>query len=81
MSRLKKARAATKKMDDSFFGEGSNLTISDLPCIKDKVTKVKKTFNYRSSSIEKIEKIAKEQKVSVGDILSDLIDKAMSQES
>ena len=53
MSRLKKARAATKKMDDSFFGEGSNLTITELPCIKDKVKKVKKTFNYRSSSIEK----------------------------
>lgn len=75
--RLKKAREVTAKLDDSFFGKGTGLTIDNLPCIKDKVEKVKKTYNYRQDSIEKIEKIAKSKKVPVGDILSDLIDKVV----
>lgn len=77
MSRLEKARKETKNLDDSFFGEGSGLKLEDLPCIKDKVIKVKKTYNYRQDAIEKVEKISKEKNVPVGDILSDLIDKVV----
>ncbi len=73
--RLEKARKETKELPDDFFGEGTELKLVDLPCIKNKFEKVKKTYNYRKSSIEAIENIAKKNKVSVGDIISDLIDK------
>ena len=50
----------------------------DLPCIKDKKIKIKKTYNYRESVILKVEKLAKENEVSVGDLISDILDKFIS---
>lgn len=75
--RLEKARKETNKLPDSFFGKGTNLSIDDLPSVSGKVEKLKKTFNFRKDSIEALERIAKEKKVSVGEILSDLIDKVI----
>lgn len=75
--RLEKARKKTSALSDSFFGEGTGLKLEDLPCISNKEEKLKKTYNFRKDSIEALEKIAKDKKVPVGDILSDLIDKVI----
>lgn len=76
-NRLKKGRQETTELPDSFFGKGTGLTIDDLPSVITKEIKVKKTYNFRKTSIEMLEKIAKDKKVAVGDILSDLIDKVV----
>lgn len=52
--------------------------LKDLPCIKDKEIKIKKTYNYRESAILKIEKLAKEYEVPVGDLISDILDQFIS---
>jgi hypothetical protein len=76
--RLEKARKETKKLPDSFFGKGTGLKFEDLPCVKTKDDKIKKTYNLRESSVQEIEKVAKKHKVSVGDLISDIIDKAIA---
>lgn len=75
--RLDRARKLTKEMPDKFFGEGTGLLIDDLPCVQNKVEKIKKTYNFNKASIEKIEEIAKNRKVAVGDLISDIIDKVI----
>lgn len=52
--------------------------LKDLPCIKDKDIKIKKTYNYRENVILKVEKLAKENEVPVGDLISDILDKFIS---
>ena len=75
--RLAKARKKTKELPDSFFGEGTALKLSDLPCLKDRPEKTKRTFNYKVKALEKVEKMAKENNVSVGDLISDILDKVL----
>ena len=75
--RLDKARKKTKKLSDSFFGDGTGLKLDDLPCIQKKEEKVKKTFNYKVRAIEKVEKLAKKHGVPVGDLISDILEKAL----
>ncbi len=55
-----------------------SFALKDLPCIKDKEIKIKKTYNYRESAILKVEKLAKENEVAVGDLISDILDKFIS---
>ena len=56
--RLEKARKKTKALPNAIFGKGTDLKLKDLPCIKNKNEKVKKTYNLRESSVKALEKIA-----------------------
>lgn len=73
-NKLKDALKNLDEMPDSFFGNES-LNLNDLPCVKAKGQKVKKTYMYKRSVIEKIERMAKKHQVAVGDLISDILDR------